>query len=88
MAININNPEVKVLDEKKTREKLIIFARKRGFEFDLIKIFNKYDNLLKNCTNEKERKDIGKLGAYEVYNLLNRSGDLYVDGQLVVKGDN
>lgn len=87
MAINLNNPynKVKVLDEATTRKKMINFARQNGFEHDLLKIFNKYDNLLRNCTDEKERKDIGKLGALEVYNLLNRTGDLYVDGQLIAK---
>jgi hypothetical protein len=75
--------KLKVLDEKDTRKKLMNYARQRGFEQDLIILLNKYDILMRNCTNEKERKDIGKLGSYEVFNLFNRGGDLYVDGHLV-----
>ncbi len=48
-------------------------------------LFAKYDKLLRNCTNDKEREDISKLGAYEVYRLLGGGGELYINGQLVAK---
>jgi hypothetical protein len=78
-----SQPNLKVLGEKETRKKLLSFAKKNGFEQDLLQILGKYDSLMRNCPNEKERQDIGKLGAYEVFCLLNKGGDLYVDGQLV-----
>ena len=81
--IKLDSDKLKVLDEKETRKKLFEYAKRRGFEQDLIRLLNKYDNLMKNCTNEKERKDIGKLGSYEVFCLFNKGGDFYVDGQLV-----
>lgn len=85
MEIDFSHSQVKVLDERDTRKKLINFARQYGFEQDLIKILNKYDTLLRNCTNEKERKDIGKLGSYEIFCLFGKGGDFYVDGELVAK---
>jgi hypothetical protein len=81
---NLNN---KVMSEKETRRRLLQHAREVGCEGDMIKILDKYDNLLRNCTNEKERKDISSLGAYEVYRLLGGGGELYVNGQLVAKDD-
>ncbi len=82
-----DHDNVKILNEKETRQKLIARARSLGIERDLLTILNKYDNLIRNCPDEKERKDMGKLGAYEVYNLFNKGGSLYVDGMLVYKGE-
>ena len=48
-------------------------------------LFEKYDKLLRNCTNAHEREDIAKLGIYEAYRLLGGGGELYVDGSLVAK---
>lgn len=80
-----DHENIKVLDEKATRAKLLARAKSLGIERDLIIILDKYDSLMRNCPNESERKDIGKLGAFEVYNLFNRGGELYVDGKLVHK---
>jgi len=74
-----------VVAEKETRKRFLTHARILGFEKEMQQLFDKYDKLLKNCKNEQERKDIGKLGAVEAYNLLGRGGELYVDGQLVCK---
>jgi hypothetical protein len=40
---------------------------------------------MRNCTNEKERLDIGKMGALETYRILGGGGELYINGQLVCK---
>jgi hypothetical protein len=82
---NPNNLNNNVLPEQETRRRFIIAAKKLGLEKDLILIFEKYDKLLRNCTNVKERADIAKLGAVEVLFLLGKGGELYVDGQLVYK---
>jgi hypothetical protein len=77
----------KVLSEQETRKRLLTHARLIGCEKEMLLIFAKYDKLLRNCTNEKERNDIGKLGAVEIYRLLGGGGELVVDGQLVCKDD-
>lgn len=84
-ATDPNNLSAQILNERESRKRLLKHARLVGCEKDMMLLFVKYDNLLKNCPNEKERKDIGKLGAVEMHRLLGGGGTLYVDGQLVVK---
>jgi len=72
-----------VLDERETRKRLLGMARSLGCEHEMMTIFAKYDKLMRNCTDEKERADMGKLGSFEVYALLDKGGKLYVDGKLV-----
>lgn len=86
-ATDPKNLSDKILPENETRKRLLKHAKLVGCEYDMKMLFKKYDNLLKNCTNEKEREDISKLGAYEVYRLLGGGGELYVDGKLVAKDD-
>lgn len=73
--------------EKETRSHLIKLGKQYGFEGDLIKLFNKYDNLLLNCTNEEERKAISVMGILEVNKLL--GGDqnpstITADGKVIL----
>lgn len=82
-ATNPDNLSNVVMDERETRRRLLNQARRQGCEKEMLIILAKYDGLMRNCTNEKERQDIGKLGAFEVYALLDKGGKLYVDGQLV-----
>lgn len=84
-ASDPTNLSDKVLSEKETRSRLLTHARLLGFEKDMLILFAKYDKLLRNCTNEKEKVDISKLGAVEIYRLLGGGGELYIDGQLVMK---
>lgn len=79
---NLNN---KVLDEKETRRKLLLKARYEGYEKDLLLLFAKYDKLIRNATSDKERIDIGKLGAFEIWKLVGSGGELYVNNELVAK---
>jgi hypothetical protein len=79
---NLNN---KVLPEEETRRKLLLKARKEGFEKDLLLLFAKYDKLMRNAKDDKERKDIAKLGAFEVWKLVGSGGELYVNNELVAK---
>lgn len=79
---NLSN---KVLSEKETRKRILKHAKLLGFEKDMLKLWAKYDDLLRNCTNDKERADIAKLGAVQTYLLLGGGGELYIDGQLVMK---
>lgn len=84
-AQDANNLSNKVLNERETRKRLLTHARLIGCEGDMLLLFAKYDKLLRNCTNEQERRDMGRMGAWEMYNLLGKGGELYIDGQLVYK---
>ena len=84
-AQNPDNLSSKVLGERETRSRLLTHARMVGCEGDMLLLFAKYDKIMRNCTNDKERKDMGKLAAVEVYRLLGGGGELYIDGQLVCK---
>lgn len=93
MAINLGNGKIdatdpnnlngKVLSERETRKKLLTHARRNGFEREYLILLNKYDTLLRNCSNEQEREDIGKLGALEIYKLFGKGGEFYVNNQLI-----
>jgi len=88
--VNLDDPtnySDKVLSERETRRRLLNHAALVGCHKDMLLLFAKFDGLLRNCSNEKERNDIGKLGAVEMYRLLGGGGELYVDGQLVCKDD-
>ena len=87
-ATDPNNLSNKVMPEHETRRKIMIHAKRVGCEGDMLKLFAKIDKLMRNCTNSKEREDIGKMGAYEVWRLLGGGGQLYVDGQLVADDEN
>lgn len=86
-ATDPNNLSNKVLSERETRKKLLNHARLVGCEKDMMLLFAKYDKLLRNCSNEKEREDIGKMGAVETYRLLGGGGELYINNELVCKDD-
>jgi hypothetical protein len=83
-ASDPNNISKKVLDERETRKKFLTSARRLGCEREMLMLFAKYDNLLRNCTNADERKGISQLGAYEVGRLLGFD-ELVVDGMPVIK---
>lgn len=84
---NVNNLSNKVLSEQETRFRILSKAREMGCYKDMLLLFNKFDNLLRNCSNTKEKKDISELASYEVYKLLGGGGELYVNGKLVAKED-
>lgn len=77
---NVNN---KVLDEQETRRRLLTHAKLAGCEKDMLLLFAKADKLLKNCSNLKEREDIGKICVVEIYKLLGGGGQLFINGQIV-----
>ena len=83
-ASDPNNLSNKVLSEKETRGRFLTRARKLGCEREMLMLFAKYDNLMRNCTNEEERKGISQLGAYEVGKLLGFE-ELVVNGVPVIQ---
>ncbi len=83
--IDLSNPDnlnQKPLDEKETRKRFLNYARSIGKEKELLIIFAKYDKLLRLCTDDKERKDMSKYACYEVYSLLGKDGQLFINGDL------
>lgn len=85
-ATNPEHLSNKILQERETRRRILTLAREMGCEKDMLLLFAKYDKMMRNCTDDKERVDIAKLANVEVYKLLGGGGELYVDGQLVCKG--
>ena len=72
--------KIKLTSEQTQRNYLLELARAQGSEGELIKLFNKYDRLLNNCTNPVERSHISVLGISEIHKLLNCSDELLVNG--------
>lgn len=85
-ATNPDNLNNKVLRERETRTRLLKHARLLGCEREMLMLFAKADNTMRNCTNEKERLDMGKLFVIETYRLLGGGGELFINGELVCKG--
>jgi hypothetical protein len=84
-ASDPSNLSDRVVPEKESRRRWLNYAKANGFEKEMLLLFAKYDKLMRNCTNDQERRDISKLGCVEFYRLLGGGGELYVDGQLVMK---
>lgn len=86
MIINPDNTDVnnQVLDEKETRRRLLMHARLQGCEKEMLILYANMYKAAKNCTNDKERKDIGKLYIVEMFRLLSSHGQLFIDGQMVI----
>ena len=80
-----------ITDEKTYRANLMKEARLIGCEKELVLLFAKFDGLLRNCTNQEERKNIGMLGILEISRLLDNGnvgdgGSLIVNGQTIIAG--
>lgn len=85
----INKSGVKMTDEKTYRTKLMAEANHKGCGKELKQLFDKFDALLRNCTNAKEREQIGMLGVLEVSKLIDggyvgKGGSLVVNGQVII----
>jgi hypothetical protein len=78
-----NNFSDRVASEWETRKKLLSWARQLGYEKDMLLLFARFDKMLKNCTNEDERKDMAKLGWAETLKLMGSYGTFFMDGKLV-----
>lgn len=73
------------LSEQESRQALISRAIHLKCLPELKKIFQRYDGLLKKCTNVKERESIGAMGTQEIHNLFSFKGSLVVDGKEIIK---
>lgn len=85
----IDNSGVKMMDEKTYRFRLMEEAKHKGCAKELQQLFDKFDALLRNCTNQQEREHIGMLGVLEVSKLIDggyvgKGGSLIVNGQVII----
>jgi len=69
-----------IFSEKETRQHLIDLGKLHGFEGEVKQIFDKYDRLLRNCTNQIEKQAIAMEGVIAVHNLLGGYSDLEING--------
>lgn len=71
----------KVMKEDQSRKALFTVAAQMGCQVELAQIFDRYDSLLRNCTNPSEAKHISILGIAEVNKLMGFVKNAYsVDG--------
>lgn len=77
----------KIKSEAETRKNILGLARNLGCDIEVRKIFERYDKLLKNCTNETERYQISVMGAAELHRFLDCRGALVINGQEILPAD-
>jgi hypothetical protein len=75
----------KILSEQETRRNILDFARTLHCERDIMQIFDKYDRMLKNCTNPMERQAISIAGNEEIHYFLDakQAGSISVNGHII-----
>jgi hypothetical protein len=81
----MNKP--KIANEIQMRKGILATARAWGCEKDVLQIFERYDRILKNCTNPTERYQIGVMGSAEIHKFLGCRGPLIIDGQEIIPAD-
>lgn len=77
--------------EERLRRMLGNFDKKpNGVEQELMALFAKYDNLMKQCKSDQERRALGSIGVMEVSRLLDGNnlggGKLTIDGSTIKEG--
>jgi len=77
-------PEGKVVSEVEFRRALLNQARNFGCYTDVVRLLDKYDKLIQNCTNEVEREHMGKVAIAELYKLFDCYGGLTINGEAVI----
>lgn len=73
-----------VTPEKEYRKKILNFSEKYGCRIEVQQIMDKYDKILLQCTNPKEREQIGIMGVAEIHKMLGCYGSLVVNGNLII----
>lgn len=77
----------KITPEKKFRKHILTMAKNYNCEYDIKRIMQRYDELLKNCKDAKEREQIGIMGIAEIHKFFHMRGALIVNGQVVIPAD-
>lgn len=73
--------------ELEYRRNLMGLAKYYGIEVELKRLFDKYDLMLKKCTNPVEKKHIAVGGILEINKLFNFNGGLAVNDVQIVPVD-
>lgn len=60
----------KIPTEKETKENLLGWAKRNGLEQSLLKLYARYEDLLKGAKSEEERKAIQVMGISEFNNFF------------------
>ena len=76
----------KVQPESETRKKVLGLAMAKGPScyMQAVFIMDKYDKLLRNCTNEVERNQMGAMGIAEINALLSCNDELYIEDRIII----
>lgn len=82
---NEKGKKVPLVEEDEYRKRILAEARFKGCEIEILKIFEKYDTILRNCGNAQEAKAIATMGVMEVSDMLDGK-DLGHGGSLIVDG--
>ena len=73
-----------VKSEKETKEHLLGWARKYGCEADLLKIFSRYEDLIKGCRTPEEKKAVATMGIVEIHEFFSgKKGGLVVNDEII-----
>lgn len=70
--------------EAEMRKALLSISKALNCQQDVEQIFQKYDKMLKNCTNKDERYLIGLSGVKELHLFLQCKGALVVNGEVIL----
>lgn len=81
----VNGVKESVVIEQDYRRNLLGIASDMGCRTELLQLFDKYDKLIKNCGNPKERDALQKLAVKAVSDLLD-NGYLGLGGSLTAGG--
>lgn len=82
-------PKVNLLPEDQTRKRILAWAKVFGCEQDVLQLMAKYDNLLRNCTNQEEHNAIATMAIIEIQTLMfgKSGGNLVLNGKEVLPGE-
>lgn len=75
------------LPEDETRRRVLAMAKRFNCEIDVLQIMEKYDRLLKKCSNEMERKHIAHTGLIELHKFFYCKGALIVDDTVLLPAE-
>ena len=79
----------KITPEGKTRQAILNVALAKGMDcyIQASMLFDKYDKLIKNCSNAQEREHIGTMGVAEIHMMLDCYGDCVVNNKIIIPGE-
>lgn len=84
----VNSPtdrvSTKPLTEQETRQKLFTQAKQLGIAVEYKQLMEKYEGLLKRCTNPSERNHLTVLANIDLHKLFGFQNALVIDGVEVI----